>query len=225
MNEITQRLFALQDEGYRLFQSRLMPTVSPETVIGVRTPALRRLAGELYGTPEAEAFLRELPHRYYEENTLHALLVERIPDYAACVAALDAFLPQIDNWATCDSLSPRVFKSRPAALPKQIRKWLDTGEVYTVRFGVCMLMKHYLGEDFAPRYLEWVATLPGEDYYMRMAVAWYFATALAKQYTAALPYITQGRLPVWTHNKAIQKVVESYRISPEQKAYLKQYKR
>ncbi len=225
MNGITQRLFASQDEGYRLFQIRLMPTVSPETVIGVRTPDLRRLAGELYGTSEAEAFLRELPHRYYEENTLHAFLVERIPDYAACVAALDTFLPQIDNWATCDGLSPRVFKSRPAALPAQIRTWLDTGEVYTVRFGVCMLMKHYLGEAFAPRYLEWVATLPGEDYYIRMAVAWYFATALAKQYTAALPYITQGRLPVWTHNKAIQKAVESYRISPEQKAYLKQYKR
>lgn len=225
MNEITHRLFELQDEDYRRFQCRLMPTVSPETVIGVRTPALRALAKHLYGTAEAAAFLQELPHQYYEENNLHAFLLERIPDYATCVVALDAFLPHVDNWATCDGLSPRVFKSCPAALPAQIRAWLDSGEVYTVRFGVCMLMKHYLGKSFDPVYLSWVAALTEEDYYVRMVVAWYFATALAKQYTAALPYITQIRLPLWTHNKAIQKAVESYRITPEQKAYLIQYKR
>ena len=225
MSSIVGRLFALQDEEYRAFQCRLMPTVDPETVIGVRTPALRRLAKELYGTPQAEIFLQELPHGYYEENNLHAFLIEQIPEYVACVEELNAFLPYVDNWATCDGLSPTVFKRHPTALPGQIRAWLNSDQAYTVRFGVCMLMKHYLDAYFRPEYPEWVAALPGEDYYIRMVAAWYFATALAKQPEAALLYIEQHRLPVWTHNKVIQKAVESYRITPRQKSYLKTLKR
>lgn len=218
---ITERLWGEQDTAYRDFQRRLMPTVDPRRVIGVRTPVLRKLARELYGTAEGEAFLRELPHRYYEEDNLHGFLLERIPDYVSCVEELNRFLPYVDNWATCDGLSPRVFRRHPAALPAQIRAWLSSDREYTVRFGVCTLMKQYLDGDFSAEYLEWVATLPGEAYYIRMSAAWFFATALAKQYTATLPYIEQRRLPVWTHNKAIQKAVESYRITPEQKAYLK----
>ena len=218
---ITERLWNEQDVAYRDFQRRLMPTVDPRRVIGVRAPVLRKLARELYGTAEGEAFLQELPHRYYEEDNLHGFLLERIPDYVSCVEELNRFLPYVDNWATCDGISPRVFRRHPAALPAQIRAWLSSDREYTVRFGVCTLMKQYLDGDFSPEYPEWVATLPGEAYYIRMAAAWFFATALAKQYAATLPYMEQRRLPVWTHNKAIQKAVESYRITPEQKAYLK----
>ncbi|MBQ8684179.1 MAG: DNA alkylation repair protein [Clostridia bacterium] len=201
-----------------------MPTVDPATVIGVRTPHLRRLAKELYGTPVAEDFLQDLPHRYYEENNLHGFLLERIPEYVPCVEELNRFLPYIDNWATCDGLSPGAFKRHPAALPAQIRAWLDSDRVYTVRFGVCMLIKYYLDTHFSPDYPAWVAAIPGEDYYIRMVVAWYFATALAKQPETVLPYIEEKRLSVWTHNKTIQKALESYRITPEMKAYLREQK-
>ena len=221
MTEIQERLFALQDLPYRDFNARLLPTVDKETIIGVRTPALRKLARELRGSEAAGGFLAELPHRYFEENGLHAFLIESIRDYGECLAAVERFLPFVDNWATCDSLSPPVFKQHRAELLAPIERWLASKETYPVRFGVGMLMAHYLDADFAPRYLEWVAALRSEEYYINMMIAWYFATALAKQYDAALPYIEQRRLEPWTHNKAIQKAVESYRITDEQKAYLK----
>lgn len=221
MDAIQEKLFALQDLNYRQFQAKLMPTVDPEQIIGVRMPALRKLAKELKGTAEAEAFLAALPHRYYDENNLHGLLLCARSGYEETVAGLEDFLPHVDNWATCDLLSPRAFRSHPPQLPGQLRRWLDSGDTYTVRFGLEMLMSFYLDECFRPEYLDWAAEVKSEEYYVRMMVAWYFATALAKQYDAALPYLTSRRLEQWTHNKTIQKAVESYRITPEQKDALR----
>ena len=224
MTVIQERLFALQDPSYRDFQAKLMPTVDKKKIIGVRTPELRKLAKELKGTAEAAEFLRELPHTYYDENNLHGFLLCEIKDYGECVAALDAFLPQVDNWATCDLLSPKCFKRHKAELIQDIRRWMDSDALYTVRFGIEMLMSHFLDEDFFPESLTWVAELRSEEYYLRMMQAWYFATALTKQYDAALPYIEEHRLEDWTHNKAIQKSLESYRIREEQKEYLRSLK-
>lgn len=221
MDAIQEKLFALQDLNYRQFQAKLTPTVDPEQIIGVRMPALRKLAKELKGTAEAEAFLAALPHRYYDENNLHGLLLCARSGYEETVAGLEIFLPHVDNWATCDLLSPRAFRTHPPQLPEQIRRWLDSGDTYTVRFGLEMLMSFYLDECFRPEYLDWAAEVKSEEYYVRMMVAWYFATALAKQYDAALPYLTSRRLEQWTHNKTIQKAVESYRITPEQKDALR----
>ena len=218
---IRARLFALQDEGYRAFHSRLMPTVPPETVIGVRVPALRRLAKRLAGTPQAEAFLQELPHIYYEENNLHAFLLESIRDYDAALAATEKFLPYIDNWATCDSFCPKVFAKHKEDLLPVLRRWMASDHPYTVRYGMEMLMRYYLDEDFRPEHLAWAAAVHSGKYYINMMRAWYFATALAKQPEAALPWLTARRLDVWTHNKTIQKAVESSRIPAETKAFLR----
>lgn len=218
---IRARLCALQDEGYRAFHSRLMPTVPPETVIGVRVPALRRLAKRLAGTPQAEAFLQELPHIYYEENNLHAFLLESIRDYDAALAATEKFLPYIDNWATCDSFCPKVFAKHKEDLLPVLRRWMASDHPYTVRYGMEMLMRYYLDEDFRPEHLAWAAAVHSGEYYINMMRAWYFATALAKQPEAALPWLTARRLDVWTHNKTIQKAVESSRIPAETKAFLR----
>lgn len=218
---IRARLFALQDEGYRAFHSRLMPTVPPETVIGVRVPALRRLAKQLAGTPQAEAFLQELPHTYYEENNLHAFLLESIRDYDAALAATEKFLSYIDNWATCDSFCPKVFAKHKEELLPVLRRWMASDHPYTVRYGMEMLMRYYLDEDFRPEHLAWAAAVHSGEYYINMMRAWYFATALAKQPEAALPWLTERRLDVWTHNKTIQKAVESSRIPAETKAFLR----
>ena len=224
MSSLTEQLFALADEDYRRFQIPLIPTVDPQRVIGVRTPALRRLAKEVAGTPEADAFLKDLPHTYYEENNLHAFLVEQIRDYDACIAAIDAFLPCVDNWSTCDGWSPKVLARYPAELLEKIRGWMASDHPYTVRYGIGMLQRYFLGERFSAEYLEWVAAVERPEYYVQMMVAWFFATALAKQYEAALSFIEQRRLSPWTHNKAIQKAVESYRVTNEHKAILKSHK-
>lgn len=225
VQEIRDRLFALQNPEYRLFQSRLMPTVDPARVIGVRTPDLRKLSRELAGTEQAAAFVRQLPHDYYEENNLHGLLIASLRDYGETVAALESFLPHVDNWATCDLLHPRAFDKRPEALPDQLFRWLQSDGTYTVRFAMGMLMSLYLDEAFRPRYADWVAGVKSEEYYVNMMAAWYFATALAKRWDDVFPYLTDHRLPVWTHNKAIQKAIESRRISPEQKQILRSLKR
>ena len=222
--EIQARLFALRDEGYRDFQSRLIPTVAPDTIIGVRTPALRALAKELSAREGIDGFLHALPHRYFDENQLHAFLISGMRDYARCMEELCRFLPHVDNWATCDQMSPKVFAKHRAELLAKIREWLASGQVYSVRFAVGMLMEHFLDEDFDPAYLELAAGVRSEEYYVNMMTAWYFATALAKQYDAALAFIEQRRLDPWTHNKAIQKAVESRRITDGQKAYLKSLK-
>ncbi len=224
MTPLQEKLFALRDEGCRDFTAGLVPTVDRERIIGIRTPALRAFAADFAKTPEAAAFLRALPHFYLEENHLHAFLIERIRDYDACVAALDAFLPFVDNWATCDSMSPRVLGRNRARLAGDVRRWMASGQLYTVRFGIRMLMAHFLDEDFRPESLDAVAAIETEEYYLRMMQAWYFATALAKQYEAALRILEARRLEPWTHNKAIQKACESRRISAQQKAYLKTLK-
>lgn len=221
---IQQRLFDLQDLEYRAFHSKLMPTVDSSKIIGVRTPALRKLAKELAKTQEAEPFLQTLPHEYYEENNLHAFLVEGIKDYDECIASVNAFLPYVDNWATCDMMSPKCFKNHLAELLDSIKRWIASDWTYTIRFGIGMLMKFYLDDEFDMAYPEIVAGVSSEEYYVNMMIAWYFATALAKQYDAVLPFIEERRLGMWTHNKAIQKAVESYRITKEQKEYLKSLK-
>lgn len=225
MNEaIRSRLLEMQDETYRAFQSRLMPTVNPDRIIGVRTPMLRAYARKLRNTPGAEAFLSCLPHRYYEEDNLHAFLIEFISDYDACIAALTAFLPYVDNWATCDGMNPRALAKHPGRLLSQIQAWISSGQTYTVRFGLGMLMRYFLDDRFQTEYLDLAAGVRSDEYYVNMMVAWFFATALAKQYDAALPCIENRVLPAWIHNKAVQKAVESDRISAEQKAYLKSLK-
>ena len=224
-NEIQDLLFSLQDEKYREFHSKLIPTIDPDKIIGVRTPVLRKQVKELAKRPDIHEYMMTLPHTYYEENNLHAFLIEQIKDYEECVRRLEEFLPYVDNWATCDSMTPKVFKKHKGELLEKISVWLASDHVYTIRFGIEMLMKSYLDEDFDERYLEWVAAVRSEEYYVNMMIAWYFATALAKQYEATLPYIVESRLADWTHNKAIQKAVESYRITPEQKVYLKSLKR
>lgn len=222
LNVISEELFALQDTEYQVFQSKLMPTIPPETVIGVRTPLLRKLAKELAGTPQAEHFLQSLPHRYYEENNLHAFLIEQIRDYDTALAETERFLPYINNWATCDCFCPKVFAKHKEELLIPLRRWLGSDQTYTVRYAMGMLMRYYLEEDFQPEYLAWVAGVHSEEYYLNMMRAWYFATALAKQPDAALPWLTDRRLDVWTHNKTIQKAAESYRISPEMKQQLRE---
>ena len=225
VDAIRAQLFALQDKEYRVFYSRLMPTLPPETVIGVRVPQLRKLAKQLADTPEAEVFLQCLPHFYYEENALHAFLLEPVRDYGAALAATERFLPYVDNWAVCDSFSPKVFAQHKPELLPAIRRWLSSDRTYTVRYGIGVLMRLYLDASaFQPEYLEWVAQVRSEEYYVNMMIAWYFATALAKQWEAAIGYIEQHRLDVWCHNKAIQKAIESRRLTTEQKDYLRTQK-
>ena len=219
--ELQKALFALQDEKFREMQIGILPNVPSDTIIGVRTPELRRLSKEM---EDGEAFKKALPHTYFEENQVHSFLLERGRDFAATVEEIEAFLPYIDNWATCDQLSPKVFKKHRQELFPYIRRWIVSEHPYSIRFGIEMLMVHFLGEDFDPAYPELVASVRHEDYYVKMMVAWYFATALAKQYEVILPYITDYRLEKWTHNKAIQKAVESYRITPVQKEFLKQFR-
>ena len=225
MNETISDLLRQQIDGeYAAFQRKLIPTVEPARILGVRTPALRGMARQLRGSPQAEDFLRALPHTYFEENQLHAFLLSGMRDFDACIRAVDAFLPYVDNWATCDQLSPAVFARHKPELLARISVWLESGRTYTVRFAVGMLMRHFLDDDFDPQYLRIVASIRSEEYYVRMMAAWYFATALAKQYDAALPFLQTQTMDVWTHNKAIQKAVESYRIAPEQKTMLKTLK-
>ncbi len=224
VQEIHSELFRLQDVKYRDFQAKLMPMVDPETIIGVRTPALRSYAKELLKHPDIDDFLDCLPHQYFDENQLHAFLISNMKNYEDCLAKLKAFLPFVDNWATCDQMSPKVFKKHKQELLSEIQEWLDSSDTYTVRFAVGMLMEHYLDDAFEPAYLEMVAAIRSDEYYINMMVAWYFATALAKQYEAALPFIEEKRLDTWTHNKAIQKSIESRRITQEQKDYLRALK-
>lgn len=224
IEEILDRLFALQDTAYKEFQCNLMPNVDRELVIGVRTPLLRNLAKEYFNTPQADAFIKTLPHRYYEENNLHSFLLERIKDYDEAIQAVEAFLPYIDNWATCDQLSPKVFKKHLPDLYERIKTWLDSDHTYTVRFGIGMLMSFYLDNNFQTEINDLVAGVRSQEYYINMMIAWYFATALAKQYDATLPYLQEYRLDKWTHNKAIQKAIESNRINDETKTYLRTLK-
>ena len=218
---VYERLAPLGNEKYRDFQSNLVPNIPKETILGVKTPDMRKIAKEIKGTEEAEEFLTQLPHKYYEENLVHFFLIAMIKDFDECVTAVETFLPYVDCWPVCDQSSPKVFTKNHEKLLPLIRKWMGSEHVYTVRFGIRMLMNEFLGDDFRPAYLEWVAEVKGEDYYIKMMVAWYFATALAKKYDQSIVYIEERRLDPWTHKKAIQKAVESFRVSDEHKAYLK----
>ena len=218
---IRKELFSLADEEYKAFTCPLVPNVPPERVIGVRTPALRALAVRIDKSGSREAYLDLLPHYYQEENNLHGMLIERIGDYPVCIARLDEFLPHVDNWATCDLIRPRCFKNHRAELIGDIRRWINAGDCYIVRFGLEMLMTHFLDGDFKPEYLSLVASVISDEYYINMMVAWYFATALAKQWDSAVIFLEEKRLPLWTHNKTIRKAIESCRISPEKKEYLR----
>lgn len=220
-DSISRELLRFKDEGYAAMQRRIIPTAVPESIIGVRTPALRALARELLRNEDMSTFLTELPHRYFEENQLHAFLIAEEKDFERCMEYVNAFLPYIDNWATCDQLSPSVFKKEPDRLLPYIREWLKSDKTYTVRFAIGMLMQHFLDEGFRTEYADMVAAVRSDEYYVKMMIAWYFATALAKQYDAIAPYIEKKRLDAWTHNKTIQKAVESYRIDSETKLYLK----
>lgn len=221
MTEIQERLFTLRDEKNAAFVAKLVPNIPAETILGVRTPALRKLAKELYKTTDVAAFMDALPHAYFEENGLHAFFLEQIKDFDACMAGVEYFLPYVDNWATCDSMSPPVFKKHRAALLEHVRRWLGSERPYTVRFGVKMLMDHFLDGDYQPEYLESVSVIQSEEYYVNMMRAWYFATALAKQWDSAVLFLMERRLDLWTHNKTIQKAVESRRIPEERKQLLR----
>ena len=265
MTPIQERLFALQDLSYRAFQSKLMPTVDPSRVIGVRMPALRQLAKEIAAEPQTAAEFLALPeHRYYEEDNLEGLLINGMKDFGECIAALDEFLPQVDNWATCDLLKPGSFKREVGGRERRglggqsgqsgkavkvfkadcfgggikaqadiaedrllphVRRWLASEHTYTCRFGVGVLMNYYLDEAFEPRFLEWVGAIRSEEYYVNMGIAWYFATALAKQWKEAVKWIEEGRLGDWVLNKTVQKARESWRVSEERKEYLRKLKK
>jgi 3-methyladenine DNA glycosylase AlkD len=223
--DLHRKLYDLQDLKYRDMQIKIIPTVEPESVIGVRTPELKSIAKDILKDGNYKGFLEELPHRYFEENQLHAFIISGIKDLNECMEDLETFLPYVDNWATCDQMSPKIFKKHKDVLFSRIKEWVNSEKTYAVRFGVGMLMEHFLDDDFDPLYPELVAKLRSEEYYVNMMIAWYFATALAKQYESILPFIEEKRLDDWTHNKAIQKSLESRRITEEQKLYLKSLKK
>ena len=218
---IRESLFTLKDEAYAEFQAKLLPTVARSSIIGVRTPELRKLARSLAVMPDTPQFLDDLPHEYFDENNLHGMIISCMKDYEETVRRLNEFLPFVDNWAVCDQMSPAIFRKHKNALLSEIKRWQMSDREYTVRFGTGMLMAHYLDEDFSPEYIEWASAANRDEYYVKMMTAWFFATALSKQYDSTVIWLEQRRLDTWTHNKAIQKAVESYRISDEKKQYLK----
>ena len=224
-DDIRKELKKLQDKGYRDMQVTIIPTVDADSIIGVRTPALRQLAKEFSKREDISEFLSDLPHKFFEENQLHAFILSGMKDAESCIRLVDEFLPYVDNWATCDQMSPKVFKKHKQLLLEYVDKWIKSDHTYVKRFAIGMLMEHFLDEDFKTSYLTKVSKIRSEEYYVNMMIAWYFATALAKQYEDTLPYIEKQKLDKWTHNKSIQKAVESYRITPEQKEYLKTLKR
>ena len=224
MNSIQESLFCLQDVKYRNFQMKLIPNSNINNMIGVRTPELRKIAKSMVKQGEYQSFLRELPHQYFDENQLHAFIISEIKDYDKCISYIQKFLPYVDNWATCDQMSPKVFKKKKEKLLKEIYNWINSKEVYVVRFSIGMLMQYYLDDDFKSEYLELVSNIKSDEYYVNMMIAWFFATALAKQYDDAVLYLENKKLDLWVHNKTIQKAIESNRISLERKKYLKSLK-
>lgn len=225
MEHITKKLFELQDEEYRKFHAKLMPTIEFDRIIGVRTPQLRKFAKEVSKEPYAKEFLNELPHTYYEENNLHSALINLLyKDIDELLEQIEMFLPYVDNWATCDMMSPKLFKKNLPLVYERVKKWLKSYDTYTVRFGIVTLLGYFLDDAFDPEMLELVADIKSQEYYINMAIAWYFSIALVKQYETTISYFTEPKLEVWTHNKAIQKAVESLRISDEIKTYLKSLK-
>lgn len=215
------RLTAVKDDKYREFQVKLVPNIPPETILGVRTPDLRRIAKEVYESGDRDAFLNDLPHAYYEENLIHFFVLAMMRDFDQCVRAVEEFLPYVDCWPVSDQATPKAFKKNHQKILPYIYKWIASDHIYTARFGIRMLMNEFLDEDFREEYLELVAAKKGDAYYLKMMIAWYFATALAKRYDETVPYLEEHRLDEWVHRKAIQKAIESYRVMEEHKEYLK----
>ncbi len=224
VQKVQKKLFLMQDIGYKEFQAKLMPTVDKATIIGVRTPNLRKYAKEFF-KEDYKSFLKSLPHKYYEENNLHGFLIEQIKDFDECIVALDEFLPYVNNWATCDSITPKILGKHPDRLILKIDEWLFSSHSYTVRYGIKILMSFYLEENFKEEYLSKVSLVKSDEYYVKMMVAWYFATALYKKYDKAVLYLENKKIDMWVHNKTIQKACESYRIDEKKKEYLKTLKR
>lgn len=221
---IQNELFSLADEKYKDFSSKLMPTIDKNIVIGVRTPELRKLSKKVFKEWDYDSFLSALPHKYYEENNLHGFIIEQIKDYEKLIFEIDRFLPFVDNWATCDLMSPKIFKKHKSELIVKINEWIRSDQTFTIRFGMEMLMTFYLDDDFKEEYIDLVSSVKSEEYYVNMMIAWFLATALAKQYDSTIKLIEEQTLSKWVQNKTIQKAVESYRITDEQKAYLKTLK-
>jgi 3-methyladenine DNA glycosylase AlkD len=227
IKKIKNELLSMQDKTYKDFHSKLMPTINSNSIIGVRVPILRDYAKKLFKENSIESlnsFLKNLPHEFYEENNIHAFIIEKINNFDECIFYLDEFLPYIDNWATCDMLNPKIFKTNYEKLLEKIYQWINSDSVYTVRFGIGMLMRYFLDEKFETKYLDLVSSINSEEYYINMMRAWFFATALAKQYDQTLPYIKNYSLDKWTHNKTIQKANESFRITKDQKEELKKFR-
>lgn len=222
---IRDELFKLQDVSYGDFQAKLTPGIPRELFIGVRVPNVRKLAKMIVKDYDTTEFLSELPHKYYDEDMLHGLIVSEIKDYDTCVKAVDEFLPYVNNWAVCDIMSPKIFKKNKDVLLDKIREWVSSEKTYTCRFGIEILMSHYLDDDFRPEYLDIPGSVHSDEYYVKMMVAWFFATALAKKWDETIKYIEEYKLDIWVHNKTIQKACESNRISSEQKDYLRTLKR
>jgi 3-methyladenine DNA glycosylase AlkD len=225
MDFIMELLQENQDEKYGQFQRKLLPTIDPTKILGVRTPVLRRMAKQLQNDQRCTVFLSELPHTYFEENLLHGIILSENADFQSCVEQLERFLPYVDNWAVCDQTAPKIFKKHKEELLLYIQKWLVSEHVYTVRFAIGMLMRHFLEDDFKPEYLDMVTKIQSKEYYINMEIAWYMATALAKQWEATIPYLEAKTMARWVHNRTIQKARESYRIPEEQKEYLKTLKK
>ena len=227
INKIKNDLLLMQDKTYKDFHSKLMPTINPDSIIGIRVPVLRDYAKKLFKENSIESlnsFLKNLPHEFYEENNIHAFIIEKINNFDECIFYLENFLPYIDNWATCDMLNPKIFKTNCEKLLEKIYQWINSDSVYTVRFAIGMLMRYFLDEKFETKYLDLVTSINSEEYYINMMRAWFFATALAKQYEQTFPYIKNYSLDKWTHNKTIQKANESFRITKEQKEELKKFR-
>ena len=221
---VYEMLLEAKDDKYRDFQAKLVPNISPDTIIGVRTPDMRKIAKEVFNSPEKDEFLKELPHKYYEENLVHFFIIAMIKDFDECIEKVEEFLPYVDCWPVSDQATPKSFKKNHAKLLPYIKNWIASDHVYTARFGIRMLMNEFLDDDFKDEYLELVASKEGDDYYLKMMVAWYFATALAKKYDESVKYIEGRKLDDWIHKKAIQKAVESYRVTDEHKEHLKKYR-
>lgn len=224
LTKLQKRLYELSDSEYAKFSAKLTPGIDLKNIMGVRVPELRKLAKEYIKDAECKNFLSKLPHKYFDENMLHGLLISEVKDFEECIRLTDEFLPYVDNWAVCDIMSPKCFKKNKKALMGKIKEWAKSSHIYTARFGIEMLMSHFLDEDFKAEYLKIPAAVKSDEYYMNMMLAWFFATALAKQWDATIPYIEKQKLPVWVNNKTIQKAIESYRITDEQKTYLKSFK-
>lgn len=222
--EVRESLFSMQDLKYKSFHAKLIPNIDEEVIIGVRTPELRKYAKDFSKTDSAEEFIKILPHKYYEENNLHGFIIEQIKDFDECIEEVERFLPYVDNWATCDMMAPKVFQKNLPQLLEKIKVWIKADDTYTVRFAIEMLMKYFLDDEYDVIYPQIVSEVKSDEYYINMMIAWYFATALAKQYDSILPFIENKELDTWTHNKAIQKAIESRRVSQEQKDYLRTLK-